>query len=74
MDGEEVSDLKVASVGKNDIERAAELKTALRKILEEQVCPLLNNAMKDGIKIQFNIGVDSVGRNIVGAIDAIKFL
>ena len=54
-----------------DAERAAKYRAEVRALLEP-VCDLLNAALRDGIKLTFNIQPDAYGRMAVVACDAVK--
>ena len=54
-----------------DSEKAADYKDRIRQALAP-VCAILNEAQAEGIQVTFNCGRDAFGRNVVGAVEAVK--
>ena len=59
------------TLGKTDIELAADYRAELRPLLE-LVCAIMENARKRGLKIGFNIAPDLYGRQVVQFIDVTR--
>jgi hypothetical protein len=58
---------------KSDADAADELKVLARPMLE-QLCALQGRARSMGMRLEFAIGVDQYGRDVVSALNVVKVM
>ena len=65
--------LEIINPSKTDAAVAADLKRDTGELLKK-VAALLDEANRHGMRIQFQLGVDGFGRNVVANLDVMKVL
>ncbi len=63
--------LSVVDTGKPDAVVAKELRDRATPLLE-QVCELMNDARRQGLTLNFQLGTDGFGRSRVASLDIVK--
>jgi len=68
-----MTELTLASTGRSDRDVAADLKARIREALTE-VAAVMDEANRCGMRVQFSLGIDSFGRNVVASLDVVRVL
>lgn len=66
-----MSDLGVMSIGKSDRDAAVELREAVRGKLAD-ILPLMDQANRSGMRIEFALAIDAFGKNFVQRLAVVK--
>lgn len=64
---------EVVSIGVNDKERAADLRLRLAPLVEE-IAKIMAEGQRDGLKVSFQIQIDTFGRPMPTLVDVVRML